>query len=84
MVELILSHVPVGTPIEDASRFMEREGFECSRSTDAEVPDRKRDYLYCNRWESIGFLVSRRWHVSIAYRDGKVTEVTASTGLVGP
>ena len=84
MVEAILAQVPVGTPVDDAQRFMEREGFKCSRSTNAAFLDRTGlDYVYCDRWEASGF-VKRRWQVAIVHRDGKVTEVLASTGLVGP
>ncbi|HEY1187068.1 MAG TPA: hypothetical protein VGE74_05390 [Gemmata sp.] len=83
MVEAILAHVPLGTPVEDAQRFMEREGFKCSRRTSADFLDRKSlDYIYCDRSESS--VVSRRWQVAVVYRDGKVVEVLASTGLVGP
>lgn len=84
MTEAVLSKVPVGTPVDDAQRFMEREGFKCSRSTNAEFLDRKGlDYIYCDRSEGSGF-VQRRWQVAVVHRDGKVVEVLASTGLVGP
>jgi hypothetical protein len=83
MVEAVLGQVPVGTPVEDAQRFMEQEGFACSREANAEFLDRKGlDYLYCDRSE--GGIVQRRWQVAVVHRDGKVTEVIASTGLVGP
>jgi hypothetical protein len=84
MVEVVLGHVPVGTPVEDAQRFMEREGFACSRSTSAAFLDRKGlNYVYCDRSEGSGW-VQRRWQVAIVHRDGRVVEVLASTGLVGP
>ena len=83
MVEAVLGRVPVGTPIDDAQRFMEREGFTCSRSTNEPFLDRTGlDYLYCDRSE--GGVTFRRWQVAVVHRDGKVTEVRASTGLVGP
>ncbi len=83
MVQAVLGQVPVGTPIDDAQRFMEREGFTCSRSTNEHFLDRtKLDYIYCDRSE--GGLVSRRWQVAVVHRDGKVTEVLASTDLAGP
>jgi hypothetical protein len=85
MVEAILGQIPIGTPVEDAQRFMKREGFECSRTTNGSLGDRHGiDYVYCDRSESVGFPVSQRWQVVLVYRDGKVTEVLASTGLVGP
>ena len=84
MVEAVIGQIPVGTPVADAQRFMEREGFGCSRSTNAEFLDHKGlDYIYCDRSEG-GGIVQRRWQVAVVHRDGKVTEVIASTGLVGP
>jgi hypothetical protein len=84
MVEAVLAEIPVGTPVDDAQRFMEREGFTCCRSTNAAFIDwTGLDYVYCDRSEGSGF-VQRRWQVAIVHRDGKVTEVLASTGLVGP
>lgn len=84
MVEVVLAQVPIGTPVEDAQRFMEREGFACTRSTNAAFLDRKGlDCIHCDRSEGSGW-VQRRWQVAVVHRDGKVTEVIASTGLVGP
>jgi hypothetical protein len=84
MVEVVLSQVPVGTPIEDAQRFMEREGFKCSRTTNGHFLDRKGlDYVYCDRTEASGW-IDCRWQVAIVHRDGKVAEVLASYGLTGP
>ncbi len=83
MVEAVLGQAPVGTPVDDAQKFMEREGFSCSRSTNAAFLDRKGlDYIYCDRSE--GGIVQRRWQVAVVHKDGKVVEVLASTGLVGP
>jgi hypothetical protein len=84
MVEAVLGQVPVGTPVDDAQRFMEREGFKCSRSSNAAFLDRTGlDYVYCDRSEGSG-AVQRRWQVAVVHRGGKVTEVLASTGLLGP
>ena len=83
MVEAVLAHIPVGTSTDDAQRFMEREGFACSRESNAEFLDRKGlDYIYCDRSE--GGRIQRRWQVALVHRDGKIAEVIASTGLVGP
>lgn len=83
MVEAVLAKVPVGTPVDDAQRFMEREGFKCSCSTNEQFLDRKGlDYIYCDR--SVGGIVQRRWQVAVVHKDGKVVEVLASTGLIGP
>ncbi len=83
MVEAVLREVPIGTPLAEARRFMEAEGFECRREANSTFLDRDElDYLYCNRYE--GGIVKRRWQVAVVYRDDKVVEVLASTGLIGP
>jgi len=84
MVAVVLGHVPAGTAVDDAQRFMEREGFSCSRKTNAAFLDREGlDHVLCYRSDDSGW-VQRRWQVAVVHRDGKVTEVMASTGLVGP
>ena len=83
MIAAILGQIPVGTSVADAERFMRPEGFKCSETTNGEFLDRQGlDYLYCDRSDS--GIVQRRWQVAIVHRDGKVSEVLASTGLVGP
>ncbi|WP_153556736.1 hypothetical protein [Roseimaritima sediminicola] len=83
MAEAVLSEIPVGTPVEDAERFMVREGFACIRATDAEFLDRKGlDYIYCDRTE--GETVQRRWQIAVVHNNGEVAEIIASTGLVAP
>ena len=83
MVEAVLSEIPLGTSVEDAARFMEREGFACTRETNAEFLNRKGlDYIRCDRSE--GGVVARRWQVAVVHKDGKVVEIITSTGLVGP
>jgi hypothetical protein len=84
MIEAVLVRVPIGTSVEEAQRFMELEGFACSRNTNESFLDRTGlDYIYCDRSEGRGW-VSRRWQVAIVHRDRKVVEVLASTGLIGP
>ena len=83
MVDAVLGQAPVGSPIDNAQRFMEREGFKCSRITNEAFLDREGiDYIYCDRSDGAGF-VHRKWKVAVVHRDGKVVEVLASTGLVG-
>ena len=83
MVETVQGQVPPGTPVDEALRFMEREGFKCSRTVNGSFGERNGlDYLYCDRSE--GGIVQRRWQAAIVHRDGKVAEVLARTGLVGP
>lgn len=83
MVEAVLSQIPVGTPVEDAERFMEREGFACVHATNADFLGRKGlNYIYCDRAE--GGIVQRRWQVAVVHNDGRVTEIITSTALFGP
>jgi hypothetical protein len=83
MVEVILGRIPVGTPLSEAERFMTSEGFACRHTADGAFLDRRGlSYLSCDR--STGVVVQRRWQVAIGARDGKVDEVLASTGLIGP
>jgi hypothetical protein len=87
MAEAVIAHVPVGTPIEEAQRFMEREGFSCSRRGNAAWAGRTGlDYLYCNRVHpTSGFnMIETRWQVAIVHHDGKVTEVLVERWLTGP
>ena len=84
MIAAILAQIPVGTPIEDAERFMVQEGFACSRSANAARGNRNGlDYVYCTRSDGIG-PVQRVWKVAVVHRDGKVVEVLAFTSLDGP
>jgi hypothetical protein len=84
MTKAISASVSVGTSVQDAQKFMEQEGFTCSQTVNGEWGERKGvDYLYCDRTEG-GAVVSRRWQVAICHADGKVTEVLANTGLIGP
>lgn len=83
MERLILRKVPVGASVTAAEQYMKTQGFDCSRKVNAEFGSRSGiDYLYCDRRE--GWLVQRRWQIAVIHRDGRVTEVEAGTGLVGP
>src|SRR5262245_34761314 len=83
MVEAVLGRAPVRTPVEAAERFMAHEGVTCARQPDAAPIGRPgMGYVYCDRFEGLG--IKRRWQVAVVHRDGKVVEVLASTGLVGP
>ena len=85
MISTLREHVPVGTPVSDAQAFLEREGFKCQQKTNAPFGDRVGlDYVYCDRSRSEGGVVSRRWQIALVHRDGKVTEILATTGLIGP
>jgi hypothetical protein len=83
MVKVILDEAPVGSSVETARRFMEREGFLCKEETNASLGEKTGiDYLSC--WRSEGWIVFTRWDVFIVHRDGKVVEVVARQLLTGP
>jgi hypothetical protein len=88
MKALLKKKLPLGTPVEKARLFMEREGFKCSlmhnKSFSEEGAVRNGiDYLYCDRSDGVGF-VTRRWQVAIVLKTGSVSEVLVSVGLIGP
>ncbi len=56
---------------------------KCTQRAIGEFMDRRGlDCIYGDR--SDGWVVQRRWQVALVHEDGKLTEVLASTGLVGP
>ena len=84
MIEVVSSIVPIDTPVDEAQRFMEREGFQCTRETNANFLDREGlDYISCKRVDGFG-LVTRQWRIAVVHRDGKVVEVLAERWLLGP
>ena len=89
MTQAVLAHVPIGTDVEHATKFMEHEGFECSVFTNQGFTgvlggDREGlDFVYCERTDNAGFLEVRIWGVALVFADGKVTEVLARTGTYG-
>ena len=86
MVEIVLGRVVRSEPrSRRRSRSSRPRGLRALEHKNGAFGDRRGiDYLYCDRTESVGFPVTRRWQIAIVHRDGKVTEVLASTGLVGP
>jgi hypothetical protein len=80
MEEVILKAIPVGTPLPEAQRFMESEGFSC-------FADKNRDgteILWGDRQNATKkFLINQRWQIKIRHESGKVAEVKAHVGLIG-
>ena len=80
----VLELVPVGTPMEDARRRLELEGFRC------ELPATHRfegvqdplHYAHCDG-RSRGLLVYRRWQLALVDSAGRLSDVLVATGLVG-
>jgi hypothetical protein len=81
--QAVLARAPVGSSLEAAEQVMRAEGFRCARVAHGDFLNRRGiDFLDCYRGES--GLVHRVWMVGIVHRDGKVSDVVANTGLVGP
>lgn len=78
MRRALLGLVPPGSSLDVAQRRMSAEGFRC-RSLPA-YPGQ----LLCERSDSAGWPVSRRWQVQVLSANGHVTDVRIDMGLVGP
>lgn len=76
----LLRFVPVGTPVDEARRTMQRAGFECSTAVD----DRLGPYLYCQASRRWKWPVYRHWSIKLSYDERGVTDAKVTTGLVGP
>jgi hypothetical protein len=89
MKEAMLHAVPSGSTIVFAEQFMTREGFQCLRTTNADFAEQDRvyhqiDYVSCDRTDSAGFPVTRRWQIALVYENEHISDVLVSTGLIGP
>ena|SRR6266566_4738158 len=70
--------VPLGTPLDSALVTMEANGFSCRQGADSVT------YVWCNKTSPQRNIVQRRWQAVINFDNGRVLEVRAMTGLVGP
>ena len=93
----ILRHVPIGSTTIDAKKEMGRNGFKCDpvknrtfskvrydKNASGRIKQiiyRSQDFLYCAIRK--GFIVARRWQAAFVYKNGLITEIVVSTGLVG-
>ncbi|MDZ4819849.1 MAG: hypothetical protein SGJ20_12845 [Planctomycetota bacterium] len=76
----ILKHVPLGAPLATAKSIMEANGFDCA----IHQGEAKSPYLYCDQSRIWKEPVVRRWQVVVYYDESGVTDITVSTGLIGP
>ncbi|HUA39215.1 MAG TPA: hypothetical protein VMA35_12560 [Candidatus Sulfopaludibacter sp.] len=80
--------VPVGTPLAQAQRIMERHHFACSAKTNSSFGDWKAaGFLYCERRDTdrqVTPMVTRHWQVALILADGKVSAVRVTMELMGP
>jgi hypothetical protein len=84
----IEKNVPIGTSVADGRQRMERQGFLCEMVKNDQFVGLREpaDFLYCDRKDGGGFpsFVVRRWQVALVVREGKVSSVLVTTGLIGP
>lgn len=85
METAVREHVPVGTPLADAIRMMEQEGFQCSVTRDGSFAEREQiDYIDCVRRDQLGRWVTQSWRVALVLEGNQVADVLVSHGLTGP
>ena len=70
--------IPLGTRADTAQATMERNGFQCRTSADSVA------YIWCDKMSSRFNVVRRRWQADLNLDRGRVFEVRAFTGLIGP
>jgi hypothetical protein len=94
MIAVIPQHVPVGTSVQEAMKFMEHEGFACTlrrngtfceqRGHDPGEKHEGIDFLECHRVQNAGFLMSRVWEVALVLKNDRVTDILVSHWFDGP
>ena len=83
--ETLLSHIPIGSNDMLAKKTMEDNIFSCKYIKKGEFLEKKNiDFLYCDREDQKGFLISRRWQIAIILKNNIVEDIQVSTGLSGP
>lgn len=90
----LLEAVPLGTSVVDAERFMASERFHCTLNRNASFAEQQDgghsvvhegiDYLYCDRFDRAGFMVSRRWQIALVLEDESVKDMIVNAGMIGP
>ena len=89
----ILKHIPIGTEIEAAQTTMERNGFKCVRKNNGTFTEREPkglvgaphgslDFLYCDLEVPATEYCARRYQIAIVHKNGIVSEVLVSIGLI--
>lgn len=89
MKSTLRSYVPEGTPVSVAMQSLQREGFSCSvvRNESFYEEDGSQgsvDYIFCDRSDYEGVLLSRRWTAKLYLENDQVSEIFVTTGLIGP
>ena len=82
MNQRIIALVPVGTPLAEARKKMEENGFRCSSVQNGETEPVK---LQCRIDKSTNWLVTTTWVAELSYDEcGLVTDVAIQSSGTGP
>jgi hypothetical protein len=82
---VVLAVVPIGLTADSGRRILERQSFACELASNATFGSRERlDYVYCQRSTQADVSVARRSQVALVLTGGRITDVRAATGLIGP
>jgi hypothetical protein len=81
----VLAVVPIGATADSGRRILERARFVCELATNATFGTGERlNYVHCDRSTEADVSVGRRSQVALILTGGHISEVRASTGLIGP
>jgi hypothetical protein len=83
MRDSILALAPPGTTVDSAKLRVEAKGFGCTTQHGVFAGHDSSDYLWCDASDG-GVPVFRRWQVALFLKSGRVADVAATTGLIGP
>jgi hypothetical protein len=82
MNQRIIALVPVGTPIAEARKKMEENGFRCSSEQNGEPEPGK---LHCSIDKSMNWAVTTTWVADLSFDErGLVTDVAIRSWATGP
>ena len=81
----VLAAVPIGLTADSGRRLLERQGFACELASNATFGGNERlDYVHCDRSTQADVSVARRSQVALVLTGGRISDVRAATGLIGP
>ena len=95
MKQEVLKKVPIGSPIQDARKIMEENGFAVAAYENAdfveypngdynrEILHKGEDFLLCYKKSTPFFFVTREWMIIIVHGGDVVSDIFVNTGLTG-
>jgi hypothetical protein len=92
MKQEVAKYIPIGSSIEDAQRILEANGFKCmlreqrsfAEMNYGELVERQEnmDFLWCDKEKGSWLFCDRRWQVAIVHKNGIVSDIFVSIGLI--